>query len=180
MKASHPFSPFDIPMQALANGEHRFEYELNGVFFGLFEASLIGEARIKVDLLVQRQGGSLDCTVRSQGAFSINCDRCLESLDWPVDDQSTLVVQVTQTETQASNDEILYLAATETHLNLAHFFYENIHLQVPLRAVCEEASLTCKSPEQLSQAETIAFSTQNSDGTTVDPRWEQLKNLNFN
>jgi hypothetical protein len=78
--------------------------------------------------------------------MDLPCDRCLESLAWPVEDTSVLVVQLTENPAE-STDEILYLPLGETRLNLAHYFYENIHLHLPLRAVCGESGLPCKAPE---------------------------------
>ncbi|MFM7911499.1 MAG: hypothetical protein ACKO9W_04890, partial [Bacteroidota bacterium] len=80
MKAHSPFAAYDIPLQAMPNGEHRYSFALKGDFFGLFEASLITEAQIQVDLQIHRMGSRLDCIFRSEGSIQVGCARCLEPL----------------------------------------------------------------------------------------------------
>ena len=178
MKTAQSLSVFDIALTSLPNGEHRFQYHLDGDFFGLFESSLIKNAEIKVDCTLVRQGNRIDCRVVSNGAMDLPCDRCLESLAWPVDDTSVMVVQLTESPAE-STDEILYLPLGETRLNLAHYFYENIHLHLPLRAVCGESGLPCKAPEGFEALANQTASATNTGTDATDPRWEQLKQINF-
>jgi len=178
MKTAQPLSAFDIALTSLPNGEHRFQYHLDGDFFELFEASLIKKADIKVDCTLVRQGNRIDCRVVSNGSMDLPCDRCLESLAWPVEDTSVLVVQLTENPAE-STDEILYLPLGETRLNLAHYFYENIHLHLPLRAVCGESGLPCKAPEGFEALVNQTASATNTGTDQTDPRWEQLKQINF-
>ncbi|NBW32629.1 MAG: DUF177 domain-containing protein [Cytophagia bacterium] len=177
MKTAQTLSAFDVALTSLPNGEHRYHYRLDGDFFGLFEASLIKKADIEVDCTLFRQGNRMDVRVLSKGAMDLPCDRCLEPLAWPVEDESVLVVQLTEAPAE-SNDEILYLPLGETRLNLAHYFYENIHLHLPLRAVCGESGLPCQAPSNFEAlSEGAASKTPATDQT--DPRWEQLKQINF-
>lgn len=178
MKPVASLSSFDLALTSLPNGEHRMHYRLDGDFFGLFESSLIQKAAVDVECVLHRMGNRLDCRVSSQGTISLLCDRCLEGLDWPVKDDSALVVQLTENPAE-STDEILYLPAGETRLNLAHFFYENIHLHLPMRAVCEDADLPCQAPAGFDPQPQSNSNAKSTDEVPVDPRWEQLKQINF-
>jgi len=178
MKTAHPLSAFDIALTSLPNGDHRYQYHLDGDFFELFEASLIKKADINVECTLVRQGNRIDCRVVSKGSMDLPCDRCLESLAWPVEDNSVLVVQLTENPAE-STDEILYLALGETRLNLAHYFYENIHLHLPLRAVCAESGLPCQAPEGFDALANDTSSAPSTGTDSTDPRWEQLKQINF-
>ncbi|MFM9142434.1 MAG: YceD family protein [Bacteroidota bacterium] len=178
MNPAASLSTFDLVLTSLSNGEHRMHYRLDGDFFGLFETSLIQKAAVEVECVLNRLGNRLDCRVRSQGTISLTCDRCLEGLDWPIQDDSALVVQLTENPAE-STDEILYLPMGETRLNLAQFFYENIHLHLPMRAVCEDASLLCQAPAGFDSHEQPNTASTSTDEAPVDPRWEQLKQINF-
>ncbi len=178
METAQPLSAFDIALTSLTNGEHRFQYHLDGDFFELFEASLIKKADIIVDCTLVRQGNRIDCRVLSKGAMDLPCDRCLEPLAWPVEDTSVLLVQLTENPAE-STDEILYLPLGETRLNLAHYFYENIHLHLPLRAVCADSGHPCKAPNGFEALANQTASATNTGTDQIDPRWEQLKQINF-
>lgn len=177
MKAHHPFASYDIPLQAMPNGEHCYSYELGTDFFGLFEASLIHKAQIQVELRIHRQGSRLDCQFGAQGTMQVGCARCLESLDWPVQDNSQLVVQLSDNDPGDDSDEIVVLPSGELVWNAAQFMYESIHLHYPLRAVCQEASIPCRSGEPWANKDLITF--QTSDFSPTDPRWDTLKQVNF-
>ncbi|MFM7288454.1 MAG: YceD family protein [Bacteroidota bacterium] len=177
MKVQSPFAAYDIPLQAMPNGEHRYSFALKGDFFGLFEASLITEAQIQVELQILRMGSRLDCTFRSEGSMQVGCARCLEPLGWPIQDESHLVVQCSDSVSELDSDEILVLPSGEISWNVAQFIYESIHLHYPLRAVCDEASLPCRSQEPWSEQSLLTY--QTSDNSPTDPRWDRLKHVNF-
>ncbi len=177
MKAHSPFAAYDIPLQAMPNGEHSSSYALSGDFFGLFEASLITEAQIQVDLEIRRLGVRLDCNLRSVGTFQVGCARCLEPLAFPIQDDSHLVVQLIDSGSEVNSDEILVLPSGEISWNVAQFMYESIHLHFPLRAVCDEAALACQSQEPWSEQNLLTY--QTSDNAPTDPRWDSLKQVNF-
>jgi uncharacterized metal-binding protein YceD (DUF177 family) len=177
MKASNPFAPYDIPLQAMLNGEHCYSYRLEDDFFGLFEASLITKALIQAELQIHRQGSRMDCQFVAKGTMEVGCARCLETLNWPVQDHSCLVVQISDHDSGNFSDEMVVLPSGETAWNAAHFMYESIHLHYPLRAVCQEASLPCRSKERWAENDLITF--QTSEFTPTDPRWDTLKQVNF-
>lgn len=177
MKALQPFASYDIPLQAMPNGEHSYSYELGADFFGLFESSLIQSAQIQVELRIQRLGSRLDCQFDANGTVKVDCARCLEALDWPVQDRSQLVVQLSDSDSGNDTDEIVVLPSGETTWNTAQFMYESIHLHFPLRAVCFDASIPCHSAEPWADNDLITF--QTSGLSPTDPRWDTLKQVNF-
>ncbi|MBM3935881.1 MAG: DUF177 domain-containing protein [Sphingomonadales bacterium] len=177
MKVHHSFAAYDIPLQAMPNGNHQYSYVLGGDFFGLFETSIIKKAHIKVDLDIHRQGSRLDCYFRAQGTLQVGCARCLEPLDWPMQDNSHLVVQISDTDSENDSDEIVVLRSGDIVWNVAQFMYESIHLHYPLRAVCQEAALPCSSTDLWSDQNLLTF--QTSDNAPTDPRWDTLKQVNF-
>jgi len=71
MKAPNPFASYDISLQAMPNGEHSYSYELGADFFGLFEASLIHQAQIEVELRIHRLGSRLDCQFDANGTVQV-------------------------------------------------------------------------------------------------------------
>lgn len=177
MKAHLPFAAYEIPLQVLSNGEHRYSYALDKDFFGLFEASLITQAQILMELEIYRQGNRLDCHFHAQGTMQVGCARCLEPLNWPVHDTSSLVVQLRETDSGPDSDEILVLPSSQPTWNVAQFMYESVHLHFPLRAVCQEASLPCSSKVPWSDQDLFTYQTSNDD--PHDPRWDTLKQVNF-
>ena len=84
---------FIIPLNGLAAGETRFFWQAGKEFFDSFENSEILDAHLDADVRVEKSGRyiGVDCDVR--GVLKVECDRCLDELDMPVDVEIRLSVK---------------------------------------------------------------------------------------
>ena len=73
----------------------------------------------------------------------------------------------------AESDEILILSSKEHTLSLARYIYEFAHLSLPSKRTHQ--SLDECNPEMIEYIEYMGL-TENID-ETIDPRWENLKQL---
>ena len=84
---------FIIPLNGLAAGETRFSWQAGKEFFDSFENSEILDAHLDTDVRVEKSGRyiGVDCDVR--GEIKVECDRCLDELELPVDVEIMLSVK---------------------------------------------------------------------------------------
>ena len=84
---------FIIPLNGLTAGENHFFWQAGKEFFDSFENSEILDAHLDTDVRVEKSGRyiGVDCDVR--GEIKVECDRCLDELELPVDVEIMLSVK---------------------------------------------------------------------------------------
>lgn len=128
---------YTIAHKGLSIGNHDFEFKVDDSFFNAVEGTDIlgGEAEVK--LRVQKQGNMLVMDFDITGSVRVECDRCLEEVELPVDVESTLQVRFSETENESDGD-IMWLNPAETEISLAQYIYETIYLSLPCQRVHED------------------------------------------
>jgi len=163
---------FVIPLSGLKEERHTFDFEIGNSFFGLFEGSEITEGKLAAVVELDKHSTHLDLRINIQGVVSISCDRCLEIFSQPVECSNRLLVK-TGGKWDDDDPEMLTMPADSYELDMAQYFYEYIHLALPLQRVHppdEHGQSTC-NPEMIRK-----LNEHSSSGET-DPRWDELKKL---
>ncbi len=166
---------FTIPVYGLKPGRHVFDFEVNKEFFDKFEESEVREGELAAIVEAEKKSSHIELIFRISGKVEICCDRCLEMFDQGLDSENRLVVTFGKT-MDDSDPDILTIPADENELELDQYFYEFIHLALPIKRVHpddEEGNSTC-DPEMLRK---INEHIVNPEGESTDPRWEKLKRL---
>jgi uncharacterized protein len=110
------------------------------------------------------------------GFLKIQCDRCLEHFQLPINYLGDLVVKFDE-DTTASTDEVWILPPNENTLDLEQYFYECIGLCIPIQRVHpenEDGSTGC-NPTMINILRTHSIHDDNHEES--DPRWNKLKDL---
>lgn len=166
---------YSIPFAGMAKGNHRLQYDIDDTFFELFENSVIDKAKIHVDLDFLKAETVLTLTFHLTGTIRKTCDRCLEEFDIPVDSTQILLVRFGEPGV-GETDDIIVIAHSDHHLDVAQHIYDYLSLAIPMRIVHPDdadGNATC-NPEFL---EKLSGSKTDEEDHPVDPRWEALKNL---
>lgn len=165
---------FTIPIGGIKNGHHTYEFEIGKPFFDQFEESEIKEGEITAIADVVRSSSHLDLDIRISGIVRVCCDRCLEFFDHPVDCVNRLLVRFGR-ESDDSDPEIITIPDDENELDLKQYFYEFIHLALPIRRIHPDNAdgiSTC-DPVMLQKLREHLV----EDNKDSDPRWDELKKL---
>ena len=161
---------FIIPIEGLRSGVHQFDFQLDKAFFDRFQNSPVSEANFDLTLYFDKRPDMLVLTFEFSGDFKTDCDRCLESINVPVQESQQLVVKY---DDNAREDaEIIYITRDTKQLNVAKYAFESICLSLPLAKVCDEIeNPPCNKNmlDYLGRAET--------EESTENPIWEALKNF---
>jgi len=167
-------SEYTIAFKGLKEGNHFFEYPINGRFFEHFENSLVDEAEITVGINLVKHSSFMELGLQLKGTVRLMCDRCLDFYDQPVYYKTGLFVKFGEGEHEA-DDEVIWLHPDDYQMNVAQTIYEYICLSVPLKHVHPVGGTgqTLCNPDMLRKIDEYSGHREE----TVDKRWDKLKNL---
>ena len=133
---------FIIPLNGLTAGENKFFWQAGKEFFDSFENTEILDAQLDIDVRVEKSGRyiGIDCYVL--GKVVVECDRCLEELEIPVDLDVLLSVKFGESESsdesQDGEREVIFLPVDNTEFDVKQVVYDYVCLSLPLQRVHEE------------------------------------------
>lgn len=175
---------FTINFASLADGEHLFDYQIDNKFLKHFEASLVQEGKVEVNLSLVKFLNSLEFNFTIQGTVLTPCDVCTEEFDLPIEGSEQIMVKIVS-EIPAEDDEynVVYLKEGINSINIAEMLYELLTLSIPMRKVhplSPEGGYTC-NPDVLKYLEandSIEVSDEETDNSGhINPIWNELKKL---
>jgi uncharacterized protein len=165
-----------IPFKGLKDGEHEFEFSFDKLFFDKHEVLEVRDGRIKANVQLNKRPLLLTLSISIGGFLEVQCDRCLDYFDLPIDFESKLIVKFSENIADYS-DEIWIIHPDESQINLEQYFFECIGLSMPLQRVHsknKDGKSGCNT-DMLTIIET--HSTINKDSEDTDPRWNKLKDF---
>ena len=128
---------FIIPLNGLAAGENEFSWHVGKEFFDSFENAEILDAQLDADVIVEKSGRyiGVDCDVR--GTVTVECDRCLDELDMPVDVEILLSVKYGMEENsedpQPGEREVIFIPDTDAEFDMSQIIYDYVCLSLPMQ-----------------------------------------------
>ncbi len=133
---------FTIPLNGLATGKNEFFVHVGKEFFSSFENEEILNADLQVRILVEKSGRyvGVDCDI--EGDVTVECDRCLEPLEMPIDAQVRLSVKFGEEEVSeigSENErEVIFVKEDDAELDMSQIIYDYACLALPMQRVHEE------------------------------------------
>ena len=128
---------FIIPLNGLTAGENLLSWQAGKEFFDSFENTEILDAHLDADVRVEKSGRyiGVDCDVR--GEVVVECDRCLDELDMPVDVEIRLSVKYgseeSSEEPQPGEREVIFVPDTDAELDMSQIIYDYVCLSLPMQ-----------------------------------------------
>ncbi|MFN3555187.1 MAG: YceD family protein [Bacteroidales bacterium] len=176
--------PFEIAFVGLSTGVHEFSFDLNDDFFSFFEGSEISRAALKGTLILLKKNNMLDLEFIVEGKVELNCDRCLDPYWQSIEVKQMLYVKFGD-RFEEQSDEVVIIPSTESHLEVAQYFYEYIILSLPGKRIhpggpAPEDNCDAQSLAQLEKYLSDNPSKENQEDKPADSRWDALNNLKFN
>jgi uncharacterized metal-binding protein YceD (DUF177 family) len=126
---------FIIPIKGLSVGKHEYAFAIDTPFFQEFEGSLISEAALKADVVLEKEVTWIKISGTVKGNVVVECDRCLEDLEIPVKTSLNLLVKFVRSEGEEDSDDVMILDPSEAELDLSQFLYDYICLSLPIQRV---------------------------------------------
>ena len=166
---------FTIPISGLKEGRNIYNFEINKEFFDKFEESELKEGDLTATVEAEKRPSHIVLNVKISGRLRICCDRCLEMFYYPVECENRILVKFGKTMVDIDPD-ILIIPVDENELEMNQYFYEFLHLALPIKRVHPDGKngkSTC-DPDMLKKIEEHIVI---GEGSNNDPRWEELKKL---
>lgn len=170
---------YDINFKSLKQGEHHYHFDIDAAFFEAFQNFPVQEADVSVDITFDKRRETLFLlTFDLKGTFGLECDRCLNPVEFPVEDQFTLYVKLDQEGNAAekAEDDIVFLSLDAYKINVALNIYEFLILLKPMKIECASVGRKC-NPKMVKILKDVSGEKGKHDKETHDPRWDKLKNL---
>lgn len=173
---------FDIDIYKLANKQYKYQYQIDKSFFDHFENSPLEKGDLKLEATFDKQENLITVLFDIKGSVELECDRSLEKFDYPVEIHERVLYQYGEEEQELS-DEIIIITNDTQKVNIAQHIYEFIILSVPMRKIhpkYAEEDNPFVDGEIIFSSSTAQGSEKDSneeDESSVDPRWDALKNL---
>jgi uncharacterized metal-binding protein YceD (DUF177 family) len=109
------------------------------MFFALFKGSEIEHGKLFSEVILEKQVALLQLDVKIIGSVKVECDRCLDEFDVPVNYKGRLLVKFSKaTNEMVPDDEIMILDPAEDEINLSQFLFDSINLNLPIQRVHPE------------------------------------------
>ena len=163
---------YTIAYKGLSAGVYEFSFSVDSTFFKQFEKSMIEEGNFDIGISLEKKTSLMTIDLVVKGSFVAPCDRCLRSIDIPVESSHNLYVKFDEEE--RFDDDVIFIHPNNHLIQLKSVIYEYIHLSLPMVNIvdcagrddlCDRALLEKMNPENSEQA--------------GDTDWSELKKLKF-
>ncbi len=163
---------FVIPFRGLKNESHHFDFVIDNKFFDAIEYADLSKGSVNVGLDLIKEERMMIFEFDIYGHVTVECDRCLEPFEQPLDGRERLIVKFGETFEEQS-DEVIIIPEAEYQFDLSRHIYEYVRLMIPMQCIHpddETGNSTCNK-------EMLAKLTQDNEEQKTDPRWDALKKL---
>lgn len=160
-----------VDLKGMADDTVSYRWHVDKDFFSAVQGAEIRQGLLDVALRVKRTSGAYELDFQLSGIVEVNCDRCLEPMDLPIEAQSTLRVKMG--DEYADDGDTVTIPEREGIINVAWNIYEFAALQIPLRHVHADGDCSAGAYRQLADEAP-------EEDAICDPRWEGLRNILHN
>jgi uncharacterized metal-binding protein YceD (DUF177 family) len=186
------FSLYKISLKNLSQGVHAYEYELDRKFFESIDGDEVKKGNVKVTVTVKKTSSTFELDFTLKGVVQVPCSRCLDDMNQEIDSRNRLIVKF-GTEYSEESDEIIIVPEDEGEINIAWFLYEFIVLNIPIKHTHASGECNKTMSSKLRKHRAVSINDGDSmeddeiadddfpddNGSSSDPRWDTLKELNF-
>jgi uncharacterized metal-binding protein YceD (DUF177 family) len=130
---------YKLTFKGLEPGKHTFTFDIDDLFFTLFEGSEIEHGKLFSEIVLEKHSALLQLDVKITGNVKVECDRCLDELDAPVNYEGRLLVKFGKVTTgMEADDEIMILDPAEDEIDLSQFLFDSINVNLPIQRIHPE------------------------------------------
>ncbi|MBQ6658130.1 MAG: DUF177 domain-containing protein [Prevotella sp.] len=165
-----------IDLKGLQEGLTTLEYTLDDTYFQEIESSEISAGQVHVKVEVRKTRMFWELMLHTEGLVTIPCNLCMDDMEQLIAADNRLVVKLGEENNE--DDELVIVDEDEGILDLSWYIYEFIALAIPIRHVHAPGKCNAAMMKVLEEHSTDRSSDEEST-TSVDPRWEKLKNIKF-
>lgn len=167
---------YAIQVGSMKYGAHTDQLSIDQEFFDHFEDGEVSDGLIAVHLDMFRYDTHLDVKFKLDGSVKLNCDRCLEPYDFPIESEHRIIYSFDK-EMNFKGYEVMYADPYANHISLVQELYDFVSIAIPLRKVPDESIHTCDPAVVSYILSEDDAPVEQEEEREIDPRWEALKKL---
>ena len=137
---------YSIDYMSLSSGLHTFDFEVDDALFAEMESNEIKGGKCSVHACLNCSDTKLDVNVVISGSVVVECDRCLDDCNIPIEFSGLLTVRFSDLQHDYDGD-VMWIAKGD-QLSLKQYIYESIVISLPYRRVHEEGGC---NPEMMAR-----------------------------
>lgn len=166
---------YTIPLQGLKDGKFDETLKIGKEFIDEQKIEGVFDANLSVTVHFVKQVDLHTLSIQLKGMVAVECDRCLEIFDLPIEMNQDMIVKIGEpTDELADEENVIIVSPEETEFGISSVIYEMIMLSLPLKKV-HKSEKDCNSDMMtyLKQSKKVKKEVK------TDPRWDSLKNINL-
>lgn len=182
------FTEYKLSLKTLPVGSSTaLEYRLDNEFFANIDGPEVQRGKVDVTLDVKRTATVFELNFNFSGVIYIACDRCLDDMEYEIDNDEQLFIKLGHEYIEES-DNMITIPEDEGEINIAWNLYEYIALAIPIKHVHPAGMCNKEMSQRLQQmsarhvdddddTEMLADNDDSQEEVPTDPRWDALKKL---
>ncbi|MBP5692349.1 MAG: DUF177 domain-containing protein [Bacteroidales bacterium] len=144
---------YKIHISGLAQGKYEYEFPVKGDLFREYGNQQVIDADITAKVILEKGSGWMNAHLEGSGKVTVECDRCLEEMDIPIEFSSSLAIRPAKLgEDTEDSDEFIIVDPSEAEVDLKQFIYDYICVSLPMVATHPEGEC---NPEMLAKIEAL-------------------------
>ena len=111
-----------IDLKGLKEEETSLELSLDNDFFATLDGAEVKQGSLHVSVSIRKATGFFELLFHTEGHVIIPCDRCLDSMEQPVETDNRLIVKFGSN--YSEEDDIIVVPEDEGILDISWFIYD--------------------------------------------------------
>ena len=154
------------------------EMDIDNNFFALIDAPDVQKGKAQVTVNVTKKSGSFLLDFSINGYVIVNCDRCLDEMEQPIETTGSFSVRLG--DDFGEDGDTVIVPERDGYINVAWYIYEFVALAIPMKHVHAPGKCNRDMMDKLRKhtARDGDDETADENGSVeIDPRWDALKDI---
>lgn len=164
---------YKIELKGLSDGTYEYDFHLDDNFFAEVKDAEVKKGDVRVHLTIKKIEGNFDFKFDLSGVVKVQCDRCLDEMDYTIDAENGFTVKYGKENVDEGDKLIITEECNE--IDLTWYLYEFVALELPITHSHPEGE--CNSEMEALLQQYSGAGEEQPDGEPVDSRWNELKKL---
>lgn len=164
---------YKVDLKGMSSDAASYQWQVDDRFFDAVQGPEIRQGQLDVALSVRRVQEVYELRFTLSGTVKVECDRCLEYMDVPIETESTLRIKL-GAEYDDDGDTVV-VPENDGTLDVSWHIYEFAALSIPVRHVHPEGQC---NETMAAKLDSMTASSDSGDGEErTDHRWDELKRI---
>ena len=129
---------YNININDIISKNDSLNYTIDKAFFNEFENEDILDANCDVKIIIEKNNSCTKFDMTIDGTLSVQCDRCLEEVVFPIDFYTIIYVKSSteideNTWNDDGEDEVLWVNPNNAVIDFKQYIYDSLMLSLPIQ-----------------------------------------------